>query len=338
MSNHEPSKQRDESHHIASSDANPPYWKRLATAGASVLIRESSRDKAEARYNRQNPNHQHPTSYFDVCRGHLQSITTPRIGISSACESDSRFVITILSRKPQVKPHERFPVNLVLSCEQVRRLDVDAIRELQIPSLLLMENAARGAAEIILHEGSWETVTIICGPGNNGGDGLALARLLAAENVPSAVFLVRGDKALSIDAAANLQLLHGCGLPALEVELPQLRDHLLKLSNRVLVVDALLGTGIRGTVRSPFREVIEVINESDATVLSLDVPSGLDCDSGTPCGTAVHADRTVTFAAMKTGLLAESAAQFTGKLSVCHIGLPTVWLQAWHERLQPGNR
>jgi hydroxyethylthiazole kinase-like uncharacterized protein yjeF len=226
-------------------------------------------------------------------------------------------------------------VKLVLSCEQVRRLDADAIRDLQIPSLLLMENAARGAAEIILHEGSWETVTIICGPGNNGGDGLALSRLLAAENVSSAVFLLRGDKALSADALANLQLLDRCGLPVMEFELPQLRDHLLKLSSRDLVVDALLGTGIRGTVRSPFREVIEVVNESDASVLSLDIPSGLDCDSGTPCGTAVHADRTVTFAAMKSGLLAEPAAQFTGKLSVCHIGLPAVWLQAWYEHLQP---
>lgn len=224
-------------------------------------------------------------------------------------------------------------MNLTLSCQLIRRLDADAVRDLEIPSLLLMENAARGAADVLRSEGTWTSISIVCGPGNNGGDGLALCRLLAADNIASSVFVVKIGKSLSVDAEANLAFLKRSGIQVVFADPTELDDRLKELSGSDLIVDALLGTGIRGEVRSPFREVIVSMNQSRAKTMSLDVPSGLDCDSGRPCGVAVEADFTVTFAAMKQGFLTETAARYLGKLTVCHIGLPATWLNQWYQRV-----
>lgn len=226
---------------------------------------------------------------------------------------------------------------LTLSCEQVRRLDADAVRELNIPSLLLMENAARGAAEFIRNRFSQTSITILCGPGNNGGDGLALARLLASSGIEADTILVRTNKELSIDAAVNYQLLQRTHCRICELEVEEISRRLNCLSSTDLVVDALLGTGIRGEVRSPWREIIAEINACLATVVSLDVPSGLDCDTGLPCGTAVLADFTVTFAAMKQGLVLPAAKEYVGEVHLAHIGLPVCWMEAWHQKLMLPN-
>lgn len=224
-------------------------------------------------------------------------------------------------------------MTLILSSEQIRRLDTDAVAELRIPSLLLMENAARGAAELVHAHGPWTSITILCGPGNNGGDGLALSRLLAADGVDADTILVRGNKELSADADVNAHLLWQTGCRLREIDIEAIK-HLLQLrSTSDLIVDALLGTGIRGAVRSPWRDVIHAINSSAATVLSLDVPSGLDCDSGQPSGTAVKADLTVTFAAMKKGFLQPEARAFLGDIRVAHIGLPKNWIESWYRRI-----
>jgi len=95
------------------------------------------------------------------------------------------------------------------------------------------------------------------------------------------------------------------------------------------ILDCLLGTGVRGQLRSPFSNIIEAINASSARVLAVDVPSGLDCDTGTADGACVRAEQTVTFVGMKRGFLQPSAADFTGTMTVAHIGVPLSWIRSW---------
>jgi hydroxyethylthiazole kinase-like uncharacterized protein yjeF len=220
-----------------------------------------------------------------------------------------------------------------LSCSEIRRLDADAIQSLGLPSLLLMENAARGVCDAICQPGPWNSITILAGPGNNGGDGFAAARQLAAIGMECHIFLLRGDRRMSVDAEANLQFLKRSGIRVRETTLPELQTHCAALDDRDLIVDSLLGTGIRGLVSSPFAEAIDCMNASSAWVLSVDVPSGLDCDTGLPCGTSVRADQTVTFVALKNGFLSPAAREFTGTITVCPIGIPELWLTTWFSQL-----
>jgi NAD(P)H-hydrate epimerase len=143
-----------------------------------------------------------------------------------------------------------------LSCSEIRRLDSDAIQSLGLPSLLLMENAARGVVDAIVKPGPWNSITIVAGPGNNGGDGFAAARQLSATGIDSHVFLLRGNKTLSADAESNLQFLARSGVDVVDTTISQLQAHCKKLNSRDLIVDSLLGTGIRGIVSSPFADAI----------------------------------------------------------------------------------
>lgn len=219
-----------------------------------------------------------------------------------------------------------------LSREAVRQVDQLAMDQLGIPGLLLMENAARGVCQQIQNSGPWRRIVIACGHGNNGGDGLAIARLLAAEGQAAEVLLIRAGRKLSADAQANLDFLVRSGLPVQEAvnEVAGLIPKSLTAAD--LIVDCLLGTGMRGVVRAPFADLIEQINASSAQILAVDVPSGMDCDSGEPCGCCVRADRTVTFVAAKQGFAGATAAQWTGEVTVCQIGIPQSWLQARFDR------
>ena len=220
-----------------------------------------------------------------------------------------------------------------LCCADIRRLDADAVQSLGLPSLLLMENAARGVVDSIRQLGPWNSITILAGPGNNGGDGFAAARQLAAIGLPSQIFLLRGDRKMSVDAEANLHFLLRSGIEVNETTVPEVQTHCAALIDRDLIVDALLGTGIRGTVSPPFAEAINCINAARAHVLSVDVPSGLDCDTGLPCGTSVRAQNTVTFVAVKKGFLIPAAKSFTGSVTVCPIGIPELWMNNWFRKL-----
>ncbi len=219
-----------------------------------------------------------------------------------------------------------------LESRLLRQIDAAAVQELGIPGLLLMENAARGVCEVLQSLTPIGRILIACGSGNNGGDGLAVARLLAANGIESEIHLVRGGKSLTADAESNLGFLHRCGILVHEADADTLQLALGKLSNDDWIVDALLGTGIRGALRSPYCEIVEMINRSAANVLSIDVPSGLDSDRGDPCGVAVKATVTVTFVASKAGFRFESAMAFLGRVVVQHIGVPQKWLTAWYAR------
>ena len=224
---------------------------------------------------------------------------------------------------------------IVLSRDEVRTLDAAAMNELGVSGMILMENAARGACDILVqhfgikqHQG--RPTTIVCGPGNNGGDGLAIARQLLAIGVPVDIHLVRGQKTLSHDAAENLAILKRAGVEVCELKTQEMLDlHLSRLTTADVVVDCLLGTGVKGAPQEPFASIIRSINGSAARTLAVDVPSGLDCELGTADGDCIKAVRTVTFVGWKRGFLLNSVQQFTGEVSVAHIGIPESWVRAW---------
>ena len=218
-----------------------------------------------------------------------------------------------------------------LESRLIRQIDAAAGQELGMAGLLLMENAARGACEVLEGVNPQGRILIVSGSGNNGGDGLAMARLLAANGIDSEVHLVRAGKSLTDDAQANLEFLHKSGLTVHEADSNSLQTILRVLTPDDWIVDALLGTGIRGTLRSPFLEIVEAINESSARVMSIDVPSGLDADTGEPCGVAVRAEVTVTFVATKAGFRFPQALPYLGRVEVRQIGIPQKWLSAWCE-------
>jgi len=218
-----------------------------------------------------------------------------------------------------------------LQSRLIRQIDAAAVQELGMTGLLLMENAARGACEVLEAVKPQGRIIIVSGPGNNGGDGLAMARLLAANGIASEVHLVRAGKSLTDDARSNLGFLQKGGINVQEADEGILQSVLAVLTPDDWIVDALLGTGIRGTLRSPFLEIVEAINHSSARVLSVDVPSGLDADTGEPCGVAVRAEVTVTFVATKAGFRFPKALPYLGRVEVRQIGVPQSWLSTWCE-------
>ena len=229
---------------------------------------------------------------------------------------------------------------MIVSRDEARSIDDAATTLLGIPGLLLMENAARGVCDELLRaEHPAGRTVIICGPGNNGGDGLALARQLAARGTYAEVLLVPASKNLTQDAEQNLRILKAAGIEVTDVDSPQDLSRVTEeLKGQDCIVDCLLGTGVRGAVRPPFDGIIAAVNQSAAAVISVDVPSGLDCDSGTAAGPCVVASKTVTFVAMKQGFRNDSAAAYTGDVSVAHIGLPDSWTRQWLEHIRAAGR
>ncbi|MCP4172083.1 MAG: NAD(P)H-hydrate epimerase [Fuerstiella sp.] len=219
----------------------------------------------------------------------------------------------------------------VLSRDQARQVDAAAMEHLGLPSLLLMENAARGVTEVLLRNGEINgQILILCGPGNNGGDGLAIARLLASVGVAAAVYLVRTGKALTDDANHNLSFLLASGGIVKEGNTVNDWEQLFsELTDNDWILDCLLGTGVSGGPRPPFSAIIKAVNGSSARVLAVDVPSGLNCDTGAADGICTNADATVTFVGMKQGFQRPSASQFTGEVTVAHIGIPLAWVHFW---------
>jgi NAD(P)H-hydrate epimerase len=231
--------------------------------------------------------------------------------------------------------HNREEVGFMLrafSGAEIRLIDQAAVSELGIPSLLLMENAARGVCERIQQAGIWQSILILAGPGNNGGDGLAVARLLAARGIDATVHLIRAGKCLSADAEQNLHFLNKCGIAVNEPGLENVVQLIARMSDQDLIVDAMLGTGTRGQLRTPFAEIAEAINVSRAMVLAVDVPTGFDCDSGVVREPCVRADWTVTFVALKSGFGNSEASSYAGVIWISDIGIPQKWLVEWSQR------
>ncbi|HYV36542.1 MAG TPA: NAD(P)H-hydrate epimerase [Gemmataceae bacterium] len=208
----------------------------------------------------------------------------------------------------------------MLTRAQVREIDRRAIEEFGVPGVVLMENAGRGAAEILLSLGVKGPVVICCGKGNNGGDGFVIARHLDNRGIPVQVLLFAKPEDLTGDAAINYRIIERCGMPLL-IQPDSLKLQAL-LASTDWIVDALLGTGLSGVVRGPIESVIRSINASAKPVLAVDIPSGLDCDSGQSLGTTIRATHTVTFVAEKVGFANPMAKEYLGQVHVVDIGAP----------------
>jgi len=217
---------------------------------------------------------------------------------------------------------------MFLSRAAVRAIDRRAIEEFGVPGVVLMENAGRGAAEVLHALGVGGRVVICCGKGNNGGDGFVIARHLDNKAVPVHVWLFARPEELTGDAAIHYHIIARSGLP-LTVAGADFDEAAFRaeLGTATWVVDALFGTGLSGPVRPPFDRVIAAINACGRPVLAVDIPSGLDCDTGQPLGPTVRATHTVTFVAEKQGFAAPEARAWLGTVHVVDIGAPRVLLE-----------
>lgn len=215
-----------------------------------------------------------------------------------------------------------------LTREEMRELDRKAIEEYKIPGIILMENAGRNVAEEVLKMiGSHRqaNVAVLCGKGNNGGDGFVIARHLHNHCIPAPVFLVAKipDTVSDGDAGTNLRILLRMKIPVREVlHTSEVNEILKALHGYDIIVDALFGTGLSGEVREPFRTLIDGVNTLNKPRVSVDIPSGLDCNTGRVLGSAIRAHKTVTFAASKRGFYLESGPAHTGEIIVTGISIP----------------
>src|SRR5437016_3842346 len=175
---------------------------------------------------------------------------------------------------------------MFLSRDEARALDRRVIEEIGIPGIVLMENAGRGIAELLRSLGIAGRVAICCGPGNNGGDGFVIARHLDNAGVAVRVLLFARPESLTGDAALNYRILLNGGIPVEVIDLAALDGAKLRteLAQADWVVDALFGSGQRGPVRPPFDRVVTAINDSGVRVFAVDIPTGLDADTGLPQG------------------------------------------------------
>lgn len=211
-----------------------------------------------------------------------------------------------------------------ITVAQARAIDRDAVERLGMPSLLLMENAARAVADrarSMMAAAGTDAVVWLCGAGNNGGDGLAAARLLGPGCAVH--LLAEPDRARAPDAACQLAILRAAEWPVRVGSPPEPDDH-----RGALWVDALFGTGLSRPLEGAAAEWVERFNRALGPKLCVDVPSGLDGDSGEPLGPVCRGDATVTFAAAKVGLIRPEAAAFVGELHVAPLGIPSAWPSA----------
>jgi NAD(P)H-hydrate epimerase len=218
---------------------------------------------------------------------------------------------------------EPSPALPMLDRRQAREIDRRAIAEYGMSSLVLMENAGRGVADRLCQWGVGGRVVICCGKGNNGGDGFVLARHLDLRRVPVQVLVWGDTTGLSGDAGVNFSILSKSGLP---IELFGEQHDAARLAHRLAgaewIIDALLGTGAKGAPRPPLDAVIEQLNAGGTPIVAIDIPSGLDCDTGAAAATTIRARHTCTFVASKPGFLAPGADAYTGEVHVLDIGAP----------------
>ncbi len=248
-----------------------------------------------------------------------------------------------------------------LTCGQIRELDVLAIEHVGVPGIVLMENAGRAVAEFVyslLANPRAERVVVLCGPGNNGGDGFVVARHLANAEVDVACLLAAPRDRYKGDAATNLGILERMDLPLLDAasdsranfssasgagastgavqalsgpDSAPLPSPILDAMQRAdVILDALLGTGSKGAPRGAIARLVEGANRLDRPRrIAIDVPTGLDADAGEPAAPCFAAHATVTLVAAKVGFSNPKARRVLGRVVVADIGAP--------HRLIPGR-
>jgi NAD(P)H-hydrate epimerase len=212
---------------------------------------------------------------------------------------------------------------ITLTRDQVRQVDRRAIDVYGFSGLVLMENAGRGCVDVLCELGIAGPVVVACGKGNNAGDGFVIARHLDLRGYGVRVLLWAEPDELTGDAGANFRLLQRCGV---HIELFDAECDAIRLAGQLhgvaWIVDALLGTGARGEPRPPLDCVIDALNAAAAPKLAVDLPSGLDCDTGKPAPHTIRAAHTCTFVAAKPGFFVPGAERYTGEIHVLDIGVP----------------
>ncbi len=213
---------------------------------------------------------------------------------------------------------------IFMTREQIREYDRVAVEEAGVPGIVLMENAGAGAARIARELlGAGRRVAIVAGPGNNGGDGFVIARHLLNDGFHVSVFLATAAAKIAGDALVNLRILESMSALIEDVSAAEAASGLARrLRDHGLVVDALLGTGVSRPLEGHLGALIDAINGCGTPVLAVDIPSGLDSDSGQPLGKAVRAAATATFAHLKRGLVLHPGAELAGLVTVVPIGAP----------------
>ncbi|GIV17432.1 MAG: bifunctional NAD(P)H-hydrate repair enzyme Nnr [Armatimonadota bacterium] len=213
---------------------------------------------------------------------------------------------------------------VLVTAEEMREMDRLTIEDFGILGLLLMENAGfQVVNQAERRFGGWrgKRVLVLCGGGNNGGDGMVVARHAAQRGAEVQIVLAADLAKVAGDALTNLQIVQKLGLP---LHVLHAADELASIWKQGwdLVVDALLGIGVRGEVRGLIGEVIRFFDKCSVPVVAVDVPSGIDADTGAVCGCAIRAALTVTFGAMKVGLALYPGAEYAGEVVVADIGIP----------------
>jgi NAD(P)H-hydrate epimerase len=213
--------------------------------------------------------------------------------------------------------------------EQSRAIDRRAMDEYGLCGLVLMENAGRGVVDVLQSLGIAGPVVVCCGKGNNAGDGFVIARHLDLRGHHVRVLVWARVEELSGDAAVNFGVLQKSGVPLVlfgnSHEPAQLDSALAGAS---WIVDALLGTGARGEPKPPLDAVIDQLNAAAAPKLAVDLPSGLECDTGQAARHTILAAHTCTFVAPKLGFLTAGADRYTGQIHVVDIGAPRRLVEA----------
>ena len=213
---------------------------------------------------------------------------------------------------------------IVVTAEQMREMDRLTIQKYIVPSLALMERAGEGIIKAILERfgrAAKRGVLIVAGKGNNGGDGLVVARLLKKKKIPCEVALLALKNELSPDAAHNLGTYLKLRGKVTEIAEGSLRLFSERMRGKGLLVDAILGTGIKNAVGGLYADAITLMNAAGVPIISVDIPSGLDTDSGTPLGVAIQAAMTVSLACPKLGEVIYPGLNYVGELAVADIGI-----------------
>ena len=214
----------------------------------------------------------------------------------------------------------------LVTANEMQKMDLSTIESFGLPGRILMENAGRGATQFFLEQfknAENKKIGVIAGRGNNGGDGFVIARYLAQKGISVTVYLLSERQKISGDAAANLELLPPLKVPVIEMpDAESFSAHQTAMRHEAIWVDAILGTGLKSDVKEFFKDMIDFINQSNKPVFAVDIPSGLNSDTGQPCGACVRADATATFAFAKTGHFLLPGADYTGNLKIIDIGVP----------------
>ncbi len=212
-----------------------------------------------------------------------------------------------------------------VSAEEMRRIDERAVKEFHIPVLKLMENAGKSVANACLktiraNKIKNPKVLLLCGGGNNGGDGFVAARRLYLKKIPVSILLFKPKESLKGPVLINFRKLIRLKIPH-HVE-PTLRLIMAEIKGSHLIVDAIFGTGLKRNISGVIKKSIRAVNASEKPVIAVDIPSGMDADTAEVHGVSVKADLTITMGALKLGFLKKKSRRYTGKIEVADIGFP----------------